>query len=259
MTRRNTQQRRQSIVSLIVEKHELSVDVLAKQFETSQVTIRKDLAALEKLGLLLRRYGGAIALPQKVDSVPIVVDKTTVGSITKSKLLLASAAAELIQDNSRIVIDSGSTTMALVEQLADKKDLVVMTNTLELANAISKLKNEPTLLMTGGTWDTHSESFQGQVAESVLRSYDFDQLFIGADGIDLNRGTTSFNELLGLSKVMAEVSKQVIVLIESEKFGKKIPNLELAWDSIDILLSDRGLSDQAAQQIQSHGVEVIRV
>jgi DeoR/GlpR family transcriptional regulator of sugar metabolism len=53
--------------------------------------------------------------------------------------------------------------------------------------------------MTGGTWDPHSESFQGQVAEQVLRSYDFDQLFVGADGIDLERGTTTFNELVGLS------------------------------------------------------------
>ena len=62
------------------------------------------------------------------------------------------------------------------------------------------LENEPTLLMTGGTWDPHSESFQGQVAEQVLRSPNFDQLFIGADGIDLERGTTTFNELTGLKQ-----------------------------------------------------------
>lgn len=71
--------------------------------------------------------------------------------------------------------------------------------------------------MTGGTWDSRSESFQGKVAEQVLRSYDFDQLFIGADGLDLARGTTTFNELVGLSQVMAEVSREVIVLIESQK------------------------------------------
>ena len=63
--------------------------------------------------------------------------------------------------------------------------------------------------MTGGTWDPHSESFQGQIAEQVLRSYDFDQLFIGADGIDLARGTTTFNELVGLSRVMADVAREV--------------------------------------------------
>ena len=94
---------------------------------------------------------------------------------------------------------------------------------LSIANEIHALENEPTLLMTGGTWDANSEAFQGQVAEQVLRSYDFDQLFIGADGIDIERGTTTFNELIGLSRVMAEVAREVIVMVESDKIAKKIP------------------------------------
>ena len=133
-----------------------------------------------------------------------------------------------------------------------------MTNSLHVANALNELESEPTLLMTGGTWDTHSESFQGKVAESVLRSYDFDQLFIGADGIDLERGTTTFNELIGLSKVMAEVSREVIVMIESDKVGRKIPNLELAWEHIDVLVTDNDLTVQDAALIESHQVRVIR-
>ncbi len=75
-----------------------------------------------------------------------------------------------------------------------------MTNSLHVANALNELENEPTLLITGGAGDTHSESFQGKVAESVLRSYDFDQLFIGVDGIDLNRGRPSSMSWLGLAK-----------------------------------------------------------
>jgi DeoR/GlpR family transcriptional regulator of sugar metabolism len=135
--------------------------------------------------------------------------------------------------------------------------LVVMTNSLNVANALNELESEPTLLMTGGTWDAHSESFQGQVAESVLRSYDFDQLFIGADGVDLDRGTTTFNELVGLSKVMAEVSREVIVMVESEKIARKIPNLELAWDAIDILITNKDLEPEYKQKIESHGIKVI--
>ncbi|MEZ8709599.1 XRE family transcriptional regulator, partial [Vibrio alginolyticus] len=105
--------------------------------------------------------------------------------------------------------------------------------------------------------DTHSDSFQGKVAESVLRAYDFDQLFIGADGIDLDRGTTTFNELVGLSKVMAEVSREVIVMVESEKVGRKIPNLELAWEHIDILITDTDLGEESKASIESHDVRVI--
>ena len=103
-------------------------------------------------------------------------------NVSDRKIALASAAAELIRDHNRIVIDSGSTTGALIQQLNHKRGLVVMTNSLNVASALNELESEPTLLMTGGTWDMHSESFQGQVAESVLRAYDFDQLFIGADG-----------------------------------------------------------------------------
>ena len=111
--------------------------------------------------------------------------------------------------------------------------------------------------MTGGTWDPTSESFQGQVAEQVLRSYDFDQLFIGADGIDIDRGTTTFNELIGLSRVMAEVTREVIVLVESEKIGRKIPNVELTWQQINTLITDDGLPDSVKQQLIAKGVNVI--
>lgn len=250
MSKRNTQQRRHAIVSMVNEKGEVSVDQLAKFFATSEVTIRKDLAALEKNGLLLRRYGGAIAMPSEMVSE---VEE----NVSVRKLAIAKAAAARIRDHNRIIIDSGSTTASLIGLLGGKQGLIVMTNSLSVANALNELEDEPTLLMTGGTWDPHSEAFQGQVAESVLRSYDFDQLFIGADGIDIARGTTTFNELIGLSQVMAEVSREVVVMVESSKVGRKIPNLELPWKNISTLITDDGLSDEAKQQIEQHGVQVI--
>jgi DeoR/GlpR family transcriptional regulator of sugar metabolism len=111
--------------------------------------------------------------------------------------------------------------------------------------------------MTGGTWDPHSESFQGQVAENVLRSYDFDQLFIGADGIDVERGTTTFNELVGLSQVMAEAAREVIVLVESEKIGRRIPNLELPWQNVTTLITDSGLALDTRKALEACGVQLI--
>ncbi|CAH0538528.1 DeoR/GlpR family DNA-binding transcription regulator [Vibrio marisflavi] len=253
MSKRNTQYRRHAISNLVTEQGEVSVEQLASLFETSEVTIRKDLASLEENGLLLRRYGGAVALPKEV------VSEELGQQVSSRKLALAKAAVNLIRDHNRIVIDSGSTTGALIQQLNHKQGLVVMTNSLNVANALNDLENEPTILMTGGTWDKRSEAFQGLVAESVLRSYDFDQLFIGADGIDLARGTTTFNEMLGLSKVMAEVSREVIVMIESKKVGRKIPNLELGWSSVDVVITDTDLSMQDKEQIESHDVKVICV
>ncbi|MGY3859207.1 DeoR/GlpR family DNA-binding transcription regulator [Aeromonas veronii] len=251
MNKRNTQQRRHTIVTLVQEQGEVSVDALAKHFATSEVTIRKDLAVLETGGLLLRRYGGAVPLPSEM------VANENPEQVSKRKMAIARAAAERIRDHNRVIIDSGSTTSAMIPLLGNKRGLIVMTNSLNVAGALRELENEPTLLMTGGTWDPHSESFQGQVAEQVLRSYDFDQLFIGADGIDLARGTTTFNELVGLSRVMAEVSREVIVMVESEKIGRRIPNLELPWGSVHTLVTDEGLAPEAREQLQAQGIQLV--
>lgn len=250
MSKRNTPQRRHSILALLNEQGEVSVDNLAKHFGTSEVTIRKDLAALESHGLLLRRYGGAVSMPQELLSEP----SQPVSAIKQS---IARAAVMRIKEHARIIIDSGSTTAAMIPELGKQPGLVVMTNSLHVANALGALEHEPVLLMTGGTWDPHSESFQGQVAEQVLRSYDFDQLFIGADGIDLERGTTTFNELLGLSRVMAEVAREVIVMVESDKVGRRIPNLELPWGRISTLITDDRLPPQARDQIQARGIDLV--
>ncbi|WP_026959408.1 DeoR family transcriptional regulator [Aliagarivorans taiwanensis] len=247
------QQRRRLLMQYLEQHGELSVDQMASELQTSEVTIRKDLAALESSGLLLRRYGGAIPLPSEMAA------EKPGEPVSKRKLAIAKAAAKLIRDHNRLIIDSGSTTAAMLPELGNKQGLIVMTNSLNIANSLRELENEPTLLMTGGTWDPHSEAFQGQVAEQVLRAYDFDQLFIGADGIDINRGTTTFNELIGLSRVMAEAAREVIVMVEADKVGRKIPNLELPWDSIDTLVTDKTLSSEDRASIEALGIKLIIV
>lgn len=252
MTKRNTQQRRRAIIELLNTQGEVMVEALAQHFTTSEVTIRKDLAALEANGLLLRRYGGAVPVPQELIQDP------SAEKVSAGKQAIAKAAAELIKDHNRIILDSGSsTTAALLPELSHKQGLVVMTNSLSIANALRELENEPTLLMTGGTWDPKSEGFQGQLAEQILRSYNFDQFFIGADGLDLERGTTTFNELYSLSRVMAEVAREVIVMAESEKVGRKIHNLELPWSAVKVLVTDHQINPADKARIEAQGVQVI--
>lgn len=252
MSKRNTPQRRHALLALLNEQGEVTVDDLSRRFSISEVTIRKDLAALERNGLLLRRYGGAIPLPQE-----LIADNSQ--AVSPVKQAIAQAAVQRIGEHARIIIDSGTTTAAMIPHLGHKHGLVVMTNSLHVANALCELEHEPMLLMTGGTWDPHSESFQGQVAEQVLRSYDFDQLFIGADGLDLERGTTTFNELLGLSRVMAEVAREVIVLIESDKIGRRIPNVELPLGNFHTVITDDRLDPAVKSQLSALGLDVVCV
>lgn len=253
MTKRNTKQRRNLIASALEASGELYVDALAKEYATSEVTIRKDLAALEEAGLLLRRYGGAVAMPKELLS-----DEASSQELSARKQAIAKSAASLIRDHNRIIIDSGTTTRALIPHLNTFRGLVVMTNSIQVANQLRELENEPTILMTGGTWDKRSESFQGVMAEKMLREYNFDQVFIGADGIDTDRGTTTYNEFFALSRTMAEVSREVIVMAESSKTLRKIPNLELAWEQISTFISDSELSVACKNHIQSKRVRVIR-
>lgn len=251
MQKRNTQQRRRQIVELLNQQGEVSVEQLSNLLSTSEVTIRKDLSSLEANGILVRRHGGAVPIPQEM--LQDAQDKY----VSERKLAIAKTAATLIRDHNRIIIDSGNTTGALLPELSNKQGLIVMTNSLTIANSLLELENEPTLLMTGGTWDPHSESFQGKLAEQVLTSYDFDQLFIGANGIDLERGTTTFNELYTLSRAMADVAREVIVMVESDKIGRRIHNLELPWDKVDCLVTDSGIHSEAKQKIEDHGVTVM--
>ncbi|MBE2894864.1 DeoR/GlpR family DNA-binding transcription regulator [Spirabiliibacterium falconis] len=238
--------RREEIISLLAQQGKVQVEQLVAQFRVSEVTIRKDLSILEQQGRLVRCYGGAKLVPEQERHL----------QFSQTQQRIAKAAASLVGNHQRIIIDSGSTTAALIEALAYKKGLVIMTNSLDVANQIRHLANEPTLLMTGGTWDFRSESFQGAIAEKAIQSYDFDWLFIGADGID-ERGTTTFNEVVGLSQVMAKAAQNVVVLVQAEKFGRKMPNLELDWQHIDIVITDAELPAKVRLEIEQKAVQLI--
>ncbi|NVK30283.1 MAG: DeoR family transcriptional regulator [Gammaproteobacteria bacterium] len=247
MTKRNTQQRRNLIMQQLQQHGEITVEELVSRHQTSEVTIRKDLSELERSGLLIRKFGGAIPIPKE-----IVEDRPANEALES----IGRSAASMIKDYSRVILDSGRTTTAIVPFLSGRQGLVVMTNSLDSANQLLALEKPPSLLMTGGTYDPSSESFQGSVAEQSISSYDFDYLFIGADGIDLSRGTTTFNELRNLSRVMAQNARKVVVVAEASKVGRRIPNLELQWQDIHTLVTDSTLTDDQKDTIESHGVEI---
>lgn len=248
MQKRNTRQRRSEIVAWVNQNGHVQVETLATHFDTSAVTIRKDLAKLAEDGLLLRQFGGA---------APLASSDAGADSASSALASLGQLAATLVKSNAKIAIDCGSTTATLLPALSEYKNLVVMTNALHVANVLTSAANEPTVLMTGGTWDPHSQSFQGQMAEQMLAQYSFDVAFIGAAGLDVARGTTTFNELSGLTRTMAKAARKVVVMAGSGKLSHRMPNLELGWDSISVLVTDAGISQADKQQIEEKGVTVL--
>lgn len=241
--------RHQHILSELQASGRVQVEALAADLSTSAVTIRKDLSQLEQEGRLVRRHGGAVPVADTTSDLSV--------RVSEQQQAIARAAAERVRDDSRILIDFGSTTTAMIPSLQARQGLVIMTNSLLTAQAVLSLDPAPTLLMTGGTWDSQTRSLQGQIAEQILSSYDFDQLFIGCDGLDPERGTTTFNELLGLSRLMAQAAREVIVMATSDKAGRRIPNLELPWSQVTTLITDEGISEDFRQQLEQQGVQVI--
>ncbi|MCU7553448.1 DeoR family transcriptional regulator [Alteromonas sp. ASW11-19] len=240
--------RRQAIVDKVNQSGFVAVDALAASFATSEVTIRKDLTVLAEQGAVVRQLGGAAPVPQVGTASPAPVD---------AKQHLGEAAAALVAPHQKLVVDCGTTVFSVVPQLARHAGLIVMTNSLAVANVLTDSEAEPTVLMTGGTWDAHSQSFQGAMAEQLVSAYSFDIAFIGASGIDVARGTTTFNELTGLTRAMADAADKVVVMAESSKLRNKMPNVELAWDRVSVLISDDGLPDADRQRIEQQGVDVI--
>jgi DeoR/GlpR family transcriptional regulator of sugar metabolism len=268
----SVEERRKRIVEWVNNNGHTRVEALASQFNASEVTIRKDLTALAAQGALIRQFGGAVPA---VSSVASSTPAFTVTSpqhpthqnpapqkfVPSASNALSSAigqcAANLVKPGSKLVIDCGSTTSAILPYLSALDDLVVMTNTLSTANYLTQCDTEPTVLMAGGTWDALSQSFQGSMAEQLVSAYSFDIAFIGAAGIDVERGTTTFNELTGVTRAMANAASKVVVMASAKKLLHKMPNLELGWNKISVLITDDTISDSDKTNIENKGVTVI--
>lgn len=250
MQKRNTQQRRKAIVDWINQHGFTPVEELSEHFSTSAVTIRKDLAVLSEQQLVVRQHGGAMAMP----ATSVTASPTTVNTV---KAAIGKLATSLVQPNQKLIIDSGSTTNTMIPHLAEQNGLVVMTNSLSVANQLVSFANEPTVIMTGGTWDPQSQSFQGSMAARVVSEYSFDLAFVGAAGLDVNRGSTTYSEHSLLSQVMVTVATRMVVVAESAKLKHKMPNSELAWNDISVLVTDSNMPSETVKIIQQQGVEVM--
>ena len=257
---KSVEQRRQQIVAWVKAHGQSQVEDLAARFATSEVTIRKDLAALSQQGLLIRQFGGAVPVPLSTNAGPsqfITNDAATNLAVSPAVNAIGQLAASLVKPGSKLVIDCGSTTASILPHLSHIDDLVVMTNTLSTANYLTQSEKEPTVLMVGGTWDAQSQSFQGAMAEQLVSAYSFDIAVIGAAGIDVNRGTTTFNELIGVTRAMAAAASKVVIVASSKKLTHKMPNLELSWKNISVLITDESISEQDKLNIENQGVTVL--
>lgn len=251
---RNTSQRREQILQLLLKQGSVQVSELVPALGVSAVTIRSDLAVLESQGLATRNHGGA-ALVRTPPAEQNIRQKDSLNSPLKERI--GAAAAQLVQSGDNIIIDSGTTTMPLARHLRGLSDVTVMTNGLNIAWELADADGVE-LMLTGGLLRKQSLSIQGAQAEACLNVYNFDKLFLGVDGCDLQFGVTTHHEAeASINHRMVERAKKVIVLTDASKFGRVSLHRIALLDRVDTIITDAGISPEYRDGLQRLGIELI--
>ncbi|AGQ31308.1 transcriptional repressor AgaR [Serratia liquefaciens] len=250
----NTVKRRELIIDQLCREGSVRVEQLSAQFSVSSVTIRSDLRQLEKSGCAVRAYGGAMLNKQFAFDRPLQ-DK---GRINRDvKYTIACAAAELVNNGDAIILDSGSTTSQMAQQLVGKKDLVVMTNALNIAFELAN-NEQVDLMVVGGSVRRKSWSLYGPAAEQHMRQFRFDKLFLGVDGFDLLSGiTTPDPGEAQLNRAMCDVAREVIAVADASKFGRTSFCMIREIGQIQRLVTDSRIPENYLHALNHLGVDVI--
>lgn len=227
-------ERQQHIFNYLMTNGKTKVDELASHFHLTGATIRKDLTALEKQNKVLRTYGSVVVTQKILNKTHLLILKPMSTSAKNNEL--EKKAATLINEGDSIIFDAGSTVLQIIPNLTTFDNLSIMTNSLTIFNAVLQLNKSYNLLMSGGSFREKSASFHGYFAESVFIGSTFDTLFIGTDGLDLDVGLTTFNEVYRVSSLMCNAAKKIIVLADSSKFGRKTPNIVCGLEKSILLL-----------------------
>ncbi|WP_294828146.1 DNA-binding transcriptional repressor [uncultured Gilliamella sp.] len=250
-------QRQTAILEYLQKNGQVSVDELATHFHTTGTTIRKDLSQLYESGLVLRTYGGAMLNREIGDRA--IDHKTYIN--TAQKKAIAQEAAKLIHDGDSVIFDAGSTVAQMIPMLAQFNNLTIMTNSLYMVNELVANDNDQNIILTGGTFRRKSASFHSNNASAIaaFESYSFDKLFMGADGVDLVGGVTTFNESYHGSVAMSKAAAKLVLLADSSKFGRRSPNVVCDLNAVDTIITDDNLDDKYYDALIQRGINVIKV
>ena len=226
---------------------------LSRHFQTSQVTIRKDLEILHAHGQVHRTHGGALPARESVLEDPTLREKEKLHR--QEKLRIAEAAAAQVMEGQVVILDSGTTTTAIARALREFRSLTVATNAVNIAAELTGTAVE--VILTGGTLRKNSFSLVGPIAEETLRRLSADLLFLGVDGFDVHYGLSTPNLLEAkVNRVMVEIAKRTIAVCDSSKFGRRSLSLIVPPASLQEVITDRGVSKSDQRTLKQAGIEV---
>ena len=252
-----TAARKQLILEKLNQNSEIRITDLSRQLNTSVVTVRKDLDDLEREGLLKRVRGGAI-LNYRGQNNAMYLDKMKVKK--EEKMMIAAAVANLISDGDTVLINSGSTTLYCTQALRTKKNLIVITNAVQVFNEISYCRNITTFFL-GGRFAPEIQATFGDDTNEQLARYKADKLIIGMDGADINAGATTYNYVEATAmRQMMKCSREKILVVDDSKIGHAALVRIGMLSEFDVIVTNyQPALESEYEELRTMGVNVVAV
>lgn len=242
--------RQTRILELLTENNKMEVAHLAQILNVSQVTIRKDLDALEESGMIVREHGYA-----KINDGDDINHRLAYHY--ESKLEIAKLVADTIQDGETLMIESGSCCALVAMEIArTKKDITLITNSAFIAEFIRKYGTVRTILL-GGEYQNESQVMVGPMVRECAKVFFVDKLLVGTDGFTKESGFTG-NDYMRTEAVrdMARQASQVIVITDSIKFNQKGTVQLLELSGVSSVYTDDGISLEMLSYLEKQGIQV---
>lgn len=239
------------IMELLALNGKVEVNELSATLGVSQVTIRKDLADMENLGIIKREHGFAVISSR--DDI-----NGRIAYHYEQKCKIAEKAALLVKDGETIMIESGSCCALMAEALAEtKKNLSIITNSAFIADYIRK-KSDFEIIMLGGTYQHDSQVMVGPMVRQCAKNFWVEKYFIGIDGYSDRTGFTNQDQMRAQAvRDMSEQAEKVIVLTESEKFLKHGTVPMNISENVKTIITDSKLTVEIKEKFSNKGIELI--
>jgi DeoR family glycerol-3-phosphate regulon repressor len=246
--------RQSRITDMVHSQGKVSVDQLVEAFHTSAETIRRDLTFLAANGKIQKIHGGAIPL-RNFGEGPFAQRMQSNG---QAKRLIAQQVRKLVSPGDSLFIDTGSTTLVIAEELAAIDDLIVITNSAEIARVITSANKTVQMFLVGGNYNGDNRQTCGTMAVDQLGNFHGNIAMLTAGAISAGAGVMDFShDEAQIASAMIEHSDKVLLMVDSSKFDRVAPFAVTSFDRIDTLVSDQAPGGALADALDVAQVEIV--
>ncbi|MEU4062847.1 DeoR/GlpR family DNA-binding transcription regulator [Streptomyces wedmorensis] len=254
------EQRRALILDEVRRRGGVRVNELTRRLNVSDMTIRRDLDALARQGMVAKVHGGAVPVVEASTHEPGFAAKSVLEPSAKDDI--ARAAAALVAPGTAIALSGGTTTFALARHLLDVPDLTVVTNSVRVADVFHEAQSAgaggesrrgaATVVLTGGV-RTPSDALVGPVADRAIRSLHFDLLFLGVHGVSVEAGLSTPNLAEAeTNRCLMRSARRVVLVADHTKWGTVGLSSFGDLGEVDTWVTDRGLPAEVRAEVAEH-------